>query len=98
MQTLKLAKNRFVYLFLLIVAPVTTSILLVKDLHQVSSDSKTTTQIVTRQNNFSVLTSPQSTGSCTLPNVYTSLPAKCRATDGKFIKGRNWNWPNIIVV
>ena len=91
MNISKLTTSILKYLLLFtVMMVVVTGLFIAKDLHQagLKFQDKAPKQVV--------LTIPGGTGSCTLPNVYTSLPAKCKTADGKFAQG-TWSSPNIMV-
>ncbi len=96
MQISKTVKHLFVYLSLLIVIVVAMvgGLVITKSSPQ-KSDTAQVPAIVRPNNSNSNQSSP-STGICTLPNVYTSLPAKCRTADGKFIQG-DWSAPTFLI-
>jgi len=101
MHTSKLIKSILKYLPLLaVIVLVVLGVSIAKDLHQTSlgSQLKTPAQSATKQIKPPLLPNPVGTGSCALPNVYTSLPAKCKTADGKFIQGNNWSLPIIPMI
>ena len=89
MKTSKLAKNIWKYLPLLAVVVVAaTGIFIAKDLYQTSLDSQVTsiTQFPAEQNGPQLIPDFGTAGPCISPLIYTSLPPKCKTTDGKFIQ------------
>ena len=82
MEISKLSKKISKYLPLLVAVVVAvTGVFIAKDVRQTSFDS----QMSIEQINPELSASFESTGSCALPYIYTSLPAKCKTLDGKFI-------------
>ncbi len=88
MQTPKLAKSILKYLPLMVVMVIAVTVILTaKDPRRKMIDTpvKTTTQLPVEQNNPQLLIFPRAVDSCFSPEIYTSLPAKCRALSGEFI-------------
>ncbi len=97
MKASKLAKNIWEYLPLLaVVAVAVTGMLIAKDLYQTSLDSQviSATQFTAEQNSSlqakqrdpQLMILSETAGKCISPLIYTSLPPKCRTSDGTFIQ------------
>jgi hypothetical protein len=88
MQISKLAKRMLKYLpvFAVLVATV-IGLLIGKGLYPtlLITPPKTPTQLSTEPNNPQPLIVPETMGPCGISNIYTSLPPKCKNSDGSFI-------------
>ena len=96
MQISKTAKHVFAYLSLLIViiAAAVGGLIIIKSPPQKLDAAEVPAMV--QPNNSTSIQSLSGMGTCTLPNVYTSLPAKCRTADGKFIQG-DWSSPTVLI-
>jgi hypothetical protein len=89
MRTSKLAKSILNYLpVLAVIAVAMIGVLLARKPDQTSlaSVTKTITQYSAEEDNPMRLLFPSETGTCLSPEIYTSLPPKCRTMDGSFIQ------------
>lgn len=100
MQTLKLAK-RLLKCLPLLAAMIATVIgmFIARDLYQTSLDSqvKPTAQLPAEQNSPQPLTVLGAVSPCISPYIYTSLPPKCRTSDGSFIQASGSS-PYVILI
>lgn len=100
MRTSKLARSALKYLPLLIaMVGVVLGILLAKDMHQASLDTRTplTAQLPSKNNDPQLWIVPETAGTCFSQLIYTSLPPKCRTADGTFIQAPGTS-SNIFVI
>lgn len=90
MRISKLAKNMLKYLSVLTVfVAMTIGLFTGKDLYRTSLDSQsktpTLTQLLIEPNNPQWLSMLGAGSPCFYSTIYTSLPPKCKASDGAFI-------------
>ncbi len=89
MQASKMSKRTLKYLpFLVVIAVAVIGVFVSKDLYRQSLDTReeATVQLLTEQNRPQLLFFSEATGTCFSPDIYTSLPPKCRTSEGKFIQ------------
>lgn len=89
MHTSKLSKNMLMYLSVAALSVATgIGMFIGKDLYRTTLESRlvTPTQLTAEPGNPQPLIVRGARGSCLSPEIYTSLPPKCRTSDGSFIE------------
>ena len=100
MRISQMAKNMWKYMSVLAVLVATAiGVLIGKDLYPASfaSQLKTPTLLPADPNGWQPLIVPGEISSCDFSLIFTSLPPKCKASDGSFIQA-NGTSPYVILI